>query len=159
MTVGRNNRTIFFKVIYTKYLALLIGVFYLANPLQEQIGTVFHEVSHFFEVPDNVIGHEMPANPVETAHHYHEHIYIDDEHEHEIIDFLTSIFDASDEDEAEESLLTKIKFDKHISNDGYPEEKIYPTDKKVSFFSIEYGIPKTYSGVLKEPPKIFPARL
>jgi len=154
MIICQYNKVSFFKAIFVKYLALIIGICYLANPMQQQIGSVFHELSHFFETPNNVIGHQSSADSSEAKHHYHEHIHSSDEHEHEFIDLLAMIFDNSTEDGEEESVLAKVKFDKHIKTDDYPEEKKYPATKKLNFFSSQYGIIDTYPGILKEPPQI-----
>jgi len=143
------------KPIVIKYLALLIGICYLANPLQHEISGVFHEISHLFEAPHTPIDHSNMASEENVEHYYHEHEHADHSHEHTIIDMLDSIFNAANDDGQEESLLVDFKVDKHITIEKYPLKKIYSFTKKPYFISEENKIIKGYSRLLDEPPQSF----
>ena len=136
-------------------MALFIGVCYLANPMQSQISSIFHEISHILEAPDTVIGHSAVGDKQHDAHHYHEHTHGDEQHEHTFIDLLDSIFNASDDGNQEESVLVDVKFDKHISTDECPVYKIYPLEENLNFVSNENSLINGHSRVLEEPPQSF----
>ena len=145
------------KPFLIKYLATFIGLCYLANPLHHQISTVFHEVSHIMEVPDNLISHTTVSDHEKEAHHYHyEHTHSDDKHEHELINLLDDIFDNSNDDSSSgESFLTYVKYDKHITADEYLLKNGYPEEKYFEFGSIQNNSIKGYPKVLDEPPQGF----
>lgn len=142
-----------YKPIVIKYLALFIGVCYLANPLQSQVGSIFHEISHIFEAPDTPIGHSTASDKQNVVHHYQEHTHSDNQHEHTLIDMLNSIFNATDDGSQEESVLVEVKFDKHISTDQYLIHKIYSKEKSFNFISKENNLIKGHFSILEEPPQ------
>ncbi len=136
-------------------MAAFIGLCYLANPLHQQISTVFHEVSHIMEVPDYLISHTVVSDQEKEAHHYHyEHAHSDNNHEHELINLLDDIFDTSNDDSSsEESFLTYVKYDKHITADEYFQKNRYPEKKYFGFGSIQNNSIGGYPKVLDEPPQ------
>ena len=144
------------KPFFLNYLAMFIGICYLANPLQNQISTVFHEISHVLEIPDNLLSHETTLNHGTISHYYHEHNNLDDNHRHTIIDFLDAIFDASGNNEpSEESLPIDIKFDKHITTRNYTIKIILPASKQVKYGIPENKINTGHLIVLEKPPRNF----
>ena len=140
------------KPTLIKYVALIIALCYILNPLHQKISTVFHEVSHILEMPDSVIGHDSSIHENNT-HYTHHHTDID-RHEHNFINIIDAIFDASGTNEStEDSLLADFKFDKHITT-AYPEFHHIPAMKSLANFkTIESNLKLGYFTVLKEPPQ------
>lgn len=115
------------KPFFIKYMALLMGICYLATPFHKQIASVFHEISHLIEAPENIPGHPGPVaganNHAEEwqshtlvsgndhghdddyrvlasddhGHGEEHHVLASDDHEHGILAVIVSIFDASEE--------------------------------------------------------------
>lgn len=136
-------------------MALFIGVCYLANPFQSQISSIFHGISHVFEVPDTLIGHTAVDDKLHVAHHYHEHTHSGEEHEHTFVDFIDSIFNASDDGSQEESVLVDVKFDKHLGTDEYPVHNLNPIKKDFNFVFNKNNLINGHSRILEEPPQSF----
>ncbi|NNE76209.1 MAG: hypothetical protein HKN31_03965 [Pricia sp.] len=137
-------------------MALFISICYLANPLHNEITTIFHEVAHIFELPESTLSHSDITNQSITDHHYHEHTYKVENHEHQLIALLNSIFDASDKDNpSDDSLLVDISYDKHVSYPSYFSKKIISIKSKSNYFQTEQTIIAGHLEVLKEPPKQF----
>ena len=91
-----------------------MGICYLVNPLHQQINSVFHNVSHALEIPDYIMSHD--SNYEHESYGHTDYQIGNLNHDHEIVDFIDSVFDASDEDGgSEDSMLTEIKIDKHIT--------------------------------------------
>jgi len=107
-----------------KYLAILMGTCYLLNPLQQQINTVFHKISHGLEIPNFVIPHSMDSGYHEV-HRDLQHISEEAFHEHEFLDLVNSFFEASNEENhSRDSFLFTIKLDKHLIPNWYIKSKI-----------------------------------
>lgn len=153
----QKNKIKGFKPFLIKHLALFISICYLANPLQSQVSILFHEISHLLEAPNVVVGHSTVSDHGHDTHQYQEHTFVDDNHEHMLIDFLNAIFNASNDGEGspENSILTNIKIDKHITSDEYLVKKTYLIEKDVDFISAENDVTKGHPRVLKEPPQSF----
>lgn len=135
---------------------MFIGICYLANPLQNQISTVFHEISHVLEVPENLLSHPIASNHGNDTHHYDEHYKLVEDHQHKLIDLIDSILNASDNDEpSKESLLTDIKFDKHITTRNYTIKKVLPTSVQANHGTPKNKIHTGHLEVLEKPPRNF----
>ena len=135
---------------------MFMGICYLANPLHEQIGSVFHEISHLLEPPNSIIAHSSLADHENAAHPYHEHEELQSNHDHSIIETLNSIFGASDDTESSnEPLVTKIKFDKHITTDHYETRCTVSFITQHSFGTSDEKVKKASIDVLGEPPQNF----
>ncbi|MGJ8736184.1 hypothetical protein [Zobellia laminariae] len=136
-----------------KYLALVIALCYVLNPLHHQISTVFHEFSHALEMPDTVIGHDSFSNN-ENIHHAHEHVTEADNHEHKLIKIIDSIFDASNTNESsEDMLLADFKFGKHITTDYWLYNHIFHVSLLQNFKSVENSLKLGHSTILEKPPR------
>ena len=144
-----------FKPFLFKSLALLIGVCYLANPVQSQIGVVFHEISHMFDAHDNLLTiHSTNSVNLKADHHYHQHNHIDETHEHEFIDFFTLLFETAGEDSSsEDSLLTDIKYDKHTKTESYDSEVSIFTPLQLKSMHSANSLRKGFLRSYKKPPK------
>ncbi len=102
-----------------KHMALLVSICYLVNPLQQQISMVLHEISHDLEFPHYVMSHETNLNTNSEIHLKHSHHVVTSDHEHNLIDFIDTLFQGLDESNpSNDSLFTEIKWDKHISSYG-----------------------------------------
>lgn len=96
-----------------------MSICYLMNPLQQQINLVLHELSHGLELPDYVLAHKTDPNAIIETHIDHSHYDDTFTHKHNLIDFINTIFQASNENNnSDDSQLTKTKWDKHISTYG-----------------------------------------
>lgn len=73
-------------------LAVVICLCYVFNPVLPGLKGLFHSLSHALEVPDHIITHtaELYGNS-EQLHVLQEHVQAKQMHEHEIIEFITSV--------------------------------------------------------------------
>ncbi|MUH36576.1 hypothetical protein D9O36_12050 [Zobellia amurskyensis] len=140
------------KPTLIKYVALIIALCYVINPLHQKISTVFHEVSHVLEMPDSVIGHDYSIHENNT-HYTHHHTDVD-RHEHNFINIIDAIFDASGTNKSQEgSRLADFKFDKHITT-TCPEFHLIPAVRSLeNFKSIESNLKLGHFTILEEPPQ------
>ncbi|OBX27247.1 hypothetical protein LX77_02772 [Gelidibacter algens] len=142
------------KPCVMNYLALLIGLCYLANPLHHEISSVFHEISHVAKAPSGLIGHDSVSEQEGITHSYHEHDLSLKEHTHVAIDLYESLFNTSDDHDSDNETVPSIdKLDKHITTHAYTSPQILMT-----FFRGEYNplIKKVTAGYLnmsKQPPQ------
>ncbi|MGB7395014.1 MAG: hypothetical protein WA913_11520 [Pricia sp.] len=160
-----------FKRSLAKCLAFLMGVCYLANPLHEQIRTVFHEISHMLEAPDTFLSHHsIVTDHDHKTHHDHgmhpeyeahqdQHRLSVNDHEHSFLDLLDSVLKASDEDHPEDdSLLSSFTFDKHINPQEHPIPPMFPSHFSQNTSVAEQKTKIGYNLVLEEPPRLpFPS--
>lgn len=143
------------KPLLMKRLALLMGICYLASPLQQQITSVFHSVSHVLETPDYVMGHSSKAQN-DTLHTHNEHSSHVYQHNHSLIDFIDSIWEASDHSEHDEnSILADIKVDKHLTTYQFEIVKTFITKTTHQFWGGREKQKKGYFENLKKPPQFF----
>lgn len=112
------------KPYIIKYLAILMGIFYLLNPLHQQINTVFHKISHGLDMPNFVVQHQT-ASANHQMHVNHQHITEKSLHEHVFLDFMNSFFYTSNEENRSRDLfLPTIKVDKHLAPNWNIKSKI-----------------------------------
>lgn len=144
-----------FRPILVKWIAVLMGICYLMAPLHQQIGTVLHSVSHFFEMPGHIMSHDSFLDHDSFKKHKHmEHEIGGTDHDHGIIDFLDSIFKASnDEDDSQDALTTKIKIDKHYVETQYLGQKHFDLNQSNDFSEIVCKYSDGYSNELYDPPR------
>ncbi|HEA22786.1 MAG TPA: hypothetical protein ENH87_17975 [Pricia antarctica] len=142
------------KPFIIKYMALLMGICYLANPMHEQISSVFHEISHIFQYPENVIAHEE-QNYVDHPKHQNGHHHLaTSNHQHILIDLIDSVFNGSDEQNSdEETTPVLVKYDKHISSQYTILPKKFPQIISYNVFWIAQKSKKGFSNLPKEPPQ------
>ena len=143
------------KPLLLQYLALIIGICYLANPLHHQISTVFHEASHLFTMPSSVMSHSDGKAAVKV-HFVKEHDYAQEVHRHRLVDILNSIFEATahTDESPEDALIFEIKFDKHLSKKQYTfKQKTYVKNPSEPFLQRVEKIKMGHCEVLEEPPQ------
>ena len=135
-------------------MALLMGICYLANPMHEQIGSVFHEISHVFQYPENVIAHDQQNHVKHLKHQDGHHHLATSDHQHILIDLINSVFDASDEQNPDgDTALVLVKCDKHISSQYIILPKKFPLFTTYNVFWMEQKAKKGFSNLPKEPPQ------
>ncbi len=140
-----------------KGVAVLMGICYLLAPMHRQMGIVLHSVSHFLEMPGHVMSHAAVSNHDSFTKHQHEaHEKLVNVHKHQVIDFLDSIFKASNhEGESQDALTTQIKIDKHfiISKYTIAERCVLKLRNGFSKVACEYR--EGYYRQLYNPPRIY----
>lgn len=142
------------KPLLIKRLALLMGICYLVNPLHQQINSVFHNVSHALEIPDYIMSHD--SNYEHESYGHTDYQIGNLNHDHEIVDFIDSVFDASDEDGgSEDSMLTEIKIDKHITTYQFQFQNNFNIAIFQNFWLSQEKLESGYLKRLKEPPQYF----
>ncbi|MBC8769907.1 hypothetical protein H4O18_18055 [Arenibacter sp. BSSL-BM3] len=103
-----------FKPSIVKFLAILMGICYLMNPLHQQFITVFHKISHGLDFPNFVIPHATPSDH-QQLHGNHYHFYEQTFHDHVLLDLVSSFFEASNEDNrSDNSFFFTTELDKHL---------------------------------------------
>jgi len=147
------------KPFVLKYMALFMGICYLANPLHQQIGSVFHEISHVLESPEAIAAHANGGHHDYEVHGHDnhkatEHGMASTDHQHDLLDLIDAIFDASDEQNPEDqTALILIKCDKHISSQHYILQDILPLSTSHNPFLVEQKVKKGFLNLPKEPPQ------
>ena len=140
------------KPIFITQVALLMGICYLINPLQQQIKTVFHSVSHVIETPNYVMSHQSSSDYLESHGHY-EHPADVRHHDHSLVAFIDAIFEAvKDKEHSEDSWLT---IDKHIRKYQSELHVEFRFEKNQSFWITEKKFKNGYFENPKEPPQYF----
>lgn len=144
-----------FKPLFIQRLALLIGICYLMNPLQQQIKTIFHTISHAIEVPNSVMGHN--SNSVnDQLHGHYDHQIDEKQHDHSLIDIIDSVLTASNEsNDSEESILIESKIDKHITTYQFELFESLTLNQLHNFWALKEKQKSGYFEHLKEPPQFF----
>lgn len=141
-----------------------MGICYLANPMHQQIRTVFHEISHLLKAPETLLSHPSHntgySHSTGHGHDYHEdgeHTMVTADHQHTLLDLMDSIFDASDEQHPEEdTALLLIKCDKHISSRHVILPKSFPLITSQNTNAMEQKVKIGYLAHPEVPPKILP---
>ncbi|MDO6807544.1 hypothetical protein Q4603_02940 [Zobellia galactanivorans] len=151
MHCAKQNSAKVLKSRLIKYMALIIALCYIINPLHQQIQTVLHEVSHILTIPDNLISH---ASVTEKHHRAHQHSGQETLHQHEFIDVFSALFDASDEEgHHDEELHADFKFDKHLVKDSDDYDSIVFTEPRTTYFCFDNFLESSYYNAIEEPPK------
>ena len=151
MDVICNNGPIY-KV--RRILAVVICLCYVFNPVLPGLKGVFHSLSHALEVPDHIMTHsaELSGSPGQP-HELQDHAQGLKAHEHEIIDFITSI-DGSSGTKKEPSEPAGIEkyLDKHLV--GTPElvPDIACDNSRQTFGALGFIAMRGFPGNSLKPP-------
>ena len=148
------------KPIVLKYMALLMGICYLANPVHNQIENVMHEISHVLQSPQNIVSHAIQGEHIHGHgfHQHGEHRLTKTEHQHKILDLIGTVFDASDSDNSEnETPMTVTKCDKHISSQLVILPRIFSIITSHECFITILKVEKGFLNFPKEPPQLLSA--
>lgn len=146
------------KPFILKYMALIMGICYLANPMHRQISSVFHEISHVLESPDAILTHPQQANHDHRTHKNGEHRLANTDHQHILLDLMDSILDASDDQHPEDdTALILIKCDKHIGSGLSTLPKKIPITTSQNTIAVEQKVKIGYLDHPEEPPQIVSA--
>lgn len=151
-----SGRKIQFSAKWTRRLALIMSILYLANPLHRPLNTVFHKVLEVFESPNKIIGHETDFfEDIVFKGDSHEHKAMQLESGHNIIDLITQVFKTSDEEKSSDKTLQKrVKFDKHIAFFEYNLRPILKTFGSNKAWLPEPKLNTGHPNKSKEPPRI-----
>ncbi len=137
-----------------KQMAMLMSICYLMNPLQQQINSLLHSLSHELEIPNYVLSHDSNANIVLTKHYHFENQDTASEHHHALIDFVDSIFEAYHENHnSDNSQLTDAKWDKHITTNGLELPKKIKSNWDIGFNYAKKNQEDGHFTKLVEPPQ------
>ena len=99
-------------------LVVIMCICYLAQPLNKPLNTVFHSLTHYFEIPDQILHSSADDMEISEHHQNHSHAPQLDEHDHVIIDFLTSALEANEPAEGKNPPLVDIvELEKHLATD------------------------------------------
>ena len=105
-----------YKPQIIKYMAMFMGICYLMNPMQHQINTVMHSIVHKLTPPASILSHHSAHGQFEE-HQSPDHYAPNLDHDHQIIDLVNTIFEASNEEEnSNDPNYIDTKWDKHISS-------------------------------------------
>lgn len=143
------------KPKFIKQMALLMSICYVLNLLQFQISPALHSISHILEAPENMISHHSESSSEYEMHLHGDHNALQEAHEHEIIDLLDSILESSkDQNNSDETLLSELKFDKHIRIEIYQKKVVFETEKSQPFFQKPHKSKKGHFEILEKPPQL-----
>lgn len=140
-------------------MALFIGICYLANPMQQQIRTVFHEIAHLLVAPETLLSHHSHSTAHSHDNHEEgEHTLVTADHQHTLLDLMDSIFDASDDRHSEDdTVLLLIKWDKHLDSQRIILPKTFPLTTSQNFLAMEQKVKIGYLSHPEEPPQVVSA--
>ncbi len=134
-----------------------MGICYLANPMHQQIYTVFHEIAHLLEAPETLLFQHPHSTDHDIGLENHsegEHILVSAGHQHTLLDLVDSIFDASEEQNPEDdTALLLIKCDKHISSQQIILPKIFSLTISQGTNAMEQKVKKGFVAHPEEPPQ------
>ncbi|MCK0148113.1 hypothetical protein MWU78_20875 [Arenibacter sp. F26102] len=117
-----------FKPALIKYIAIIMGICYLMNPVRQQIISLLHSVTHELELPNYVIPHATTSD-YQQVHAMHPHDATEDLHEHVFLNIISSFFSTfNEEDHSSDSYFDSLPLDKHLIYSGYLSAK-FPIDE------------------------------
>lgn len=136
---------------WKRYIAILLSLLYLANPLYQPISIVLHETIAFFESPNSVMGHQVDFYGIVNDFEVHEHEKMELEYGHELIELLESVLEKSEEKKSSDgSIAENLKIDKHLvytdfaiplSTSENEAEYFYQVDKSMIGHPFEIEAP------------------
>lgn len=137
-------------------MAMLMGICYVANPMHQQISSVFHEITHFLEAPQSLLSHHSHNTGHDhDDHEPGEHNVATADHQHTLLDLIDSIFDASDTQHPEDdTAISLTKWDKHLGSECIILPKTNPPTTSQYSISMEKKVRKGHSAHPEEPPQI-----
>lgn len=147
------------KPFLIKNMALFMGICYLANPLHQQIGGLFHEISHVLQSPEAVASHPNGGHHDFEVHDHGNqkagvHRLASTDHHHDLLDLIDAIFDASDAQNPDgQTALILIKWDKHIGSQHYIPRHLFPLTTSNNPSMVERKVKKGFLNLPKEPPQ------
>lgn len=143
------------KPLFIKRLALLMSICYLMNPLQQQIKSAFHAISHAIEVPTSVMGHNSNSE-IDEIHGNHKHQKNANHHDHSLIDLIDSVLTASKEsNDSEDSMIVVVKIDKHINTYQYRLFENSTLEELNIFWALKEKQKRGHLEKQKKPPQYF----
>ena len=149
-----NNTVKGLKPFIIKYMAMLMGICYLINPLQEPINVLLHEISHGIESPTHLIAHGSISNFEHKSFDHYDASSYDLQHDHAIVDLINTIFETSDEkNNSDKSLLKKVKIDKHITTNQFQLQKHFKINIVSTFQMLQEKSRCGYFEKMKIPPQ------
>ncbi|WP_169720750.1 hypothetical protein [Arenibacter certesii] len=114
------------KPFIFKYLAIIMGLCYLLNPVRQHFLPVFHSFSHQLELPNYLIPHSHLSN-YQEVHRNHDTVTEDFPHEHAILETVNLLFSTQEDNKQSQDLF---------------------------LFTIKLCILPSYTGVLKSKTRI-----
>lgn len=142
------------KPKFIKQMALLMSICYLMTPLQNQITSVLHELSHGLEMPNSVLSHKANEHSFIEIHNPHEHKTQNSSHEHPLIDLVDLVFDSSKENhKSDKKSLSKVELKKHITFDEVILPIKFQNKTNKLFFAYDTALLVGFSEELDAPPK------
>lgn len=149
----RSNKLHGLKPQIIKYMAMLMGICYLMNPLQQQVNTVLHTIAHKLTPPASIASHQNVHSQF-AVHQSPDHYAPNSEHDHKIVDLVNTIFEASnDDDDQSESDFVDNKWDKHISSSRFKFINPEKTAESKAFWITKNHLINGHSKKSKEPPQ------
>lgn len=138
---------------FWKSIAVLMGICYLINPLNQQLYNVLHTISHGLNAPTEVMEHKIIAFDHSRTHDSFSHRKHQMTHEHNLIDFVQTLFEASqNQGQTTDPNAPKFSIDKHIT--AYSQynklAKLYKLKESFSF-TVD-NVHGGYTTLWLEPP-------
>jgi len=131
-----------------------MGICYLLNPVHKQVNAFFHNISHAIEIPNYVMSHDSSLDSEHQSEGHTSHQVVQNSHNHEIVDFINSIFEASNQDnDSEDSILTEIKIDKHLTTYQIQLKECFSFKILQKNWLPSKKLTLVYLNQLKEPPQ------
>lgn len=131
-----------------------MSVCYLLAPLNAQLGTILHTISHSFEMPTNILSHNSNGYLKTEIHANHEHKKNVINHDHNIIEVIDAIVAHSNEnDNPTKKHQLEIKVKKHLSTNASKLPPNLTRKTQIKFYPVLKSLPTVHLEQEKHPPK------
>ena len=92
------------KPFIFKYLAIIMGLCYLLNPVRQHFLPVFHSFSHQLELPNYLIPHSNLSN-YHKIHRNHDTVTEEFSHDHAILEMVSLLFSTLEDNKQSQDLF------------------------------------------------------
>lgn len=130
-----------------------MSICYLFAPLNTQLGSVIHTISHSLEMPSNILSHSSNEHLKTEIHTNHDHKRVVISHNHTIIEIIDSIVNESNEkDNSNKKHKSELKVKKHLSTNTSKLPLNITRKKLVKFYPISQIISPVHLYKQTQPP-------
>lgn len=138
-----------------KLVALFMAIMYLVHPLHDQIGKGLHTLSHSIQTTGGVLSHSN-STISSKEHRVHDHRTSKVNHQHQLLDFMTTFLDAASgsSDSERKSMVKNNNLDKHLlTTSDVKQKRSISVDLDPSFPERPQSTLKGCSDPIYPPPQ------
>ena len=137
------------KIHIVKFIAIVISIIYMLIPIQKELKSALHGISHFLQMPDHLISHNQNENL-----NYEVKVLTILYHEHKILDLLDAFTDKNNSaNDSNKPNLVDSKIDKHFHSSKYKVIKLVTTKSSSVLDNYHEKVKDLFYKKIKRPPK------